>query len=128
MIRNEMTDLDETDYSSKISTMVELCEEKDRAEFFAMNPTAEEMADVIQNLFEFSDEKHILMTMEAIKRGIVTDLRSHPGRMTGLTIAQIWESTMYAQVLRLAGWKCDKDSDPDGKDFMARTEDMKEKD
>ena len=122
-----MTKLDQKDYSNGISTMVELCEEKDRAEFFAMNPTAEEMADVVQELFEFSDEKHIHMTMEAIQRGVITDLRSHPGRITGVTIAQIWESTAYAQVLRLAGWKCDKDSDPAGKDFMARMEDLKDR-
>lgn len=122
-----MPEFDEMEYSKRISTMVELCEEKNRAEFFGMNPTPEEMADVIQNLFEFSDEKHIFMTMQAIQRGVVTDLRSHPGRLTRLTIAEIWESTAYAQVLRLAGWKCDKDTDPAGKDFKARTSEIKEK-
>lgn len=113
---------DQEIYSNRPETIAELSAENKWDEAFALNPTPEEIADAVQHLFEFGTEDHIYLTMQAIKRGVIKDLRAHPGPDCQMTIAQIWESTAYAQVLRLAGWKCDKDSDPEGKDFTARTQ------
>lgn len=117
---------EESDYLSRIEELCELAV-KNKKEFFEQDLSSEVIADVVQHLFEYGTEDHIFITYEAIKRGILTNLRECPGEYYKLTIAEIWESTAYAQVLRIAGWKCDKDSDPEGKDFMARMADPKDR-
>ena len=107
-------------YSNKISELLALTSDDDLEAFFEAKPSSKQIADVVQELFERGDELHIRLTMQALERGLIPDLRGNAGQMHKLTIAQIWESTAYAQVLRLAGWKCDLDSDPEGKEFLAR--------
>lgn len=106
--------------ANKVSELLELTNDDDLEPFFDAKPSPEQIADVVQELFERDDELHIRLTMQALNRGLIPDLRGNAGQMHKLTIAQIWESTAYAQVLRLAGWKCDLDSDPEGKEFLAR--------
>lgn len=115
-----MTDSEMMDYKIKVDELCELANEKHRDEFFKENPSPELIADVVQELFEYGNEDHIQITFQAIQRGVITDMRKHPGRLHSMTLAQIWESTLYAQVLRSAGWTCPEDSDPNGQSLLAR--------
>lgn len=107
-------------YTKNVSKLLQLIEGGELGAFFEAKPSPEQIADVVQELFERGDESHINLTMQALQRGLITDLRANAGQMHKLTIAQIWESTAYAQVLRMAGWNCELDSDPEGKTFLAR--------